>query len=383
MYSEETVFVIGAGASWHYGYPTGAALIDQMISWANLLSKENLGNTIAATVPSPPSFHQWQINWLRLFQDVEGLRQKLIASNPLVIDYFLGHNPDLHVAGKFLIALAILECEFHSDRSNANYKYRNINRALSDKPASFRDNDDWYRYIVEQLTRDCRDSPDLTRNPVRFITFNYDMSLEDQLYRRLSGMTRFAKNDVSGFLDNGRIIHVYGKIGSGIGMRTPEKAIFGPLGNNRPLDATDPALHAFLVAAIGAAASIQTIDPIDKELNADALTSARTSIAEAKTICFLGYGFDDNNNRRLNIKHGLRNPIDSRRRLYFSNMDDHDRVNRRVSSLLFQTPYRLERGTAHAENNFPGDLTPIFAEKSTRDTYGALAYDFEFPSTER
>jgi hypothetical protein len=195
MYSEETVFVIGAGASWHYSYPTGAALIDQMISWANLLSKENLGNTIAATVPSPPSFHQWQINWLRLFQDVEGLRQKLIASNPLVIDYFLGHNPDLHVAGKFLIALAILECEFHSDRSNANYKYRNINRALSDKPASFRDNDDWYRYIVEQLTRDCRDSPDLTRNPVRFITFNYDMSLEDQLYRRLSGMTRFAKNE--------------------------------------------------------------------------------------------------------------------------------------------------------------------------------------------
>jgi hypothetical protein len=80
MYSEETVFVIGAGASWHYGYPTGAALIDQMISWANLLSKENLGNTIAATVPSPPSFHQWQINWLRLFQDVEGLRQKLIIS---------------------------------------------------------------------------------------------------------------------------------------------------------------------------------------------------------------------------------------------------------------------------------------------------------------
>ena len=149
MYSEETVFIIGAGASWHYGYPTGAALIDQMISWANSLNKENLGATIAALVPQPVSFYTWQMTWPRLFQNVEELRQKLIASNPLVIDYFLGHNPDLHVAGKFLIALAILECEFYSHRSNANYKYRNINRVPSDKPKSFRDNDDWYRYIVE------------------------------------------------------------------------------------------------------------------------------------------------------------------------------------------------------------------------------------------
>ena len=31
MYNKKTVFVIGAGASWHYGYPTGEGLIRKAI----------------------------------------------------------------------------------------------------------------------------------------------------------------------------------------------------------------------------------------------------------------------------------------------------------------------------------------------------------------
>jgi hypothetical protein len=35
MFTEPTTFILGAGASWHYGYPTGADLIQKTIENAN------------------------------------------------------------------------------------------------------------------------------------------------------------------------------------------------------------------------------------------------------------------------------------------------------------------------------------------------------------
>ncbi len=34
MFEKKTVFIIGAGASWHYGYPTGAELVESIIESA-------------------------------------------------------------------------------------------------------------------------------------------------------------------------------------------------------------------------------------------------------------------------------------------------------------------------------------------------------------
>ena len=38
MFTNKTVFVLGAGASWHYGCPTGEGLTDSVISMATRLS---------------------------------------------------------------------------------------------------------------------------------------------------------------------------------------------------------------------------------------------------------------------------------------------------------------------------------------------------------
>ncbi len=38
MFTEETVFILGAGASWHYGYPTGEELISRVQRKANELA---------------------------------------------------------------------------------------------------------------------------------------------------------------------------------------------------------------------------------------------------------------------------------------------------------------------------------------------------------
>jgi hypothetical protein len=39
MFKNSTVFVLGAGASWHYGYPTGEGLVDQVVSFAQRFAK--------------------------------------------------------------------------------------------------------------------------------------------------------------------------------------------------------------------------------------------------------------------------------------------------------------------------------------------------------
>jgi hypothetical protein len=51
------------------------------------------------------------------------------------------------------------------------------------------------------------------RNKVSFITFNYDVSLEYELYHSLKAIAQFSEgNVINKFFEEDRFIHVYGKI---------------------------------------------------------------------------------------------------------------------------------------------------------------------------
>jgi hypothetical protein len=192
------------------------------------------------------------------------------------------------------------------------------------------------------------------------------------------------------FVTNERIMHVYGSVRPEIPeqiemyhlLELQHDVPFGPLsGTRQSLDIHNVVLHKLLMAARDAAHHIRTIDPHDKGQNEGAITGARAALGNAKTVCFLGYGFDENNNHRLNLAEELRRPLNGDRRVFFTNKDDHNRINRRVSSILFEAPYRLEDDAPRAVYTLlPTGATSI-VEKSCRDTYGALAYDFEFPSS--
>ena len=39
MFKRKTVFILGAGASWHYGHPTGEDLVRKVIGAANRLAE--------------------------------------------------------------------------------------------------------------------------------------------------------------------------------------------------------------------------------------------------------------------------------------------------------------------------------------------------------
>src|SRR5437763_1340176 len=120
MFANKTVFILGAGASWHYGYPTGEELVKKVIEKATYASRY-FGHL--AQAPSGQS--QWPDylmdiarrgaeitpEWAAGQAECDKLKAGLQQVNPLVIDYFLGWNPGLQSIGRLLIAWVILESE--------------------------------------------------------------------------------------------------------------------------------------------------------------------------------------------------------------------------------------------------------------------------------
>ena len=45
--------------------------------------------------------------------------------------------------------------------------------------------DEWCRFVIHQLAINCKTSSDIFRNDVRFVTFNYDVSLVWALHQGL------------------------------------------------------------------------------------------------------------------------------------------------------------------------------------------------------
>jgi hypothetical protein len=191
MFRNKTVFILGAGASWHYGYPTGEQLVRQVI-----IRAKQLGNFCERSLTPPnvllPNFVQEKISshastadriaaWKASAVECYELANRLTQVDPLLIDYFLGQKPQLQAIGRLLIAWVILECD-------ANFQGSRRNQNRGKEPEG---KDNWYRFVIHKLVKDCAHSSNLVCNSVSFITFNYDFSLEQELYKALSSIELF------------------------------------------------------------------------------------------------------------------------------------------------------------------------------------------------
>jgi hypothetical protein len=109
MFTNRTVFILGAGASWHYGYPTGEELVKKVMKRCELAEKffdsslqsvnqhrlaylkdKGFGESIKPVLDK---------EWRFASDECKQLREKLKQVDPLVIDYFLGQNPQLQSIG--------------------------------------------------------------------------------------------------------------------------------------------------------------------------------------------------------------------------------------------------------------------------------------------
>ena len=118
--TNRTVFILGAGASWHYGYPTGEDLVKRVIQKAEIARKyfDTILKSSANDIVHRPNFIKrhspndpptdgligMKTEWEAAVGECTDLIDRLKTVDPLVIDYFLGQNPHLEDIGKFCVA---------------------------------------------------------------------------------------------------------------------------------------------------------------------------------------------------------------------------------------------------------------------------------------
>ena len=246
MITRKTVFILGAGASMPYGFPTGEWLIKEIVS----LTRNN---------PSKPIF----------------MRDEFINTNPIEfsfnlqesrcpsIDTFLGHRPEFLDIGKLAIAmtLAVFENDaaFHQPNTDAG---------------------PWYGYLWQEMMPA---KGDFGKNAVSFITFNYDRSLERCFFLSLKALHRYQHEDeVLAELKAIPIVHIHGALGDPEFREHPYR-----------INHTEEEL-----VEISKRLKIISQDPSGNPQ----FEEAKALIHAADRVCFLGYGFHEANNAGLGLR---------------------------------------------------------------------------------
>lgn len=344
MFTEETVLVLGAGASVHYGYPTGDELITNI--------KQTITSTefVDSTYGEPEGFYLND-------QDsrYKELNHKLDFFDPLSIDTFLmqnSNNKQLVDAGKDMIAYEILKNE-DPEKLKSNYRYRGEIRG------------NWYRFLLHSLFAKRDDEAftdtiaDLTNTEtplnLKIITFNYDISLEFYFGSRINNPTFIEAKQKEVLLGKltSNILHIYGQIG---GVKRP----FADYGRH------NRTTYTTLSKAESWKNSIHVIgeDRGNEEVLA-AATKAKDWLKSAKKVFFLGYGFNDDNNKLLELDKTCMNA----NQVYYVNYGGSQRIDRSAQELFKR--YNLE-GSAGARGRANG----INLFRSIKDVYLAIEDEF-------
>lgn len=189
MISENTVLILGAGASKPYGFPTARELRKDIIfNTIPLLKNYADKNGKSADFDDHPYVKKVK-EFIEIFKN----------SSTSSIDLFLSRNKDYYNIGKEIITLLLSNYEIES-------KFREEIKNIEN---------DWYFYFYETLTKDIIKSEEVSRlneNKISIITFNYDRSFEHFLYESLLNSFRSKSEEIQAFMMSFKIIHVYGKL---------------------------------------------------------------------------------------------------------------------------------------------------------------------------
>jgi hypothetical protein len=253
MIKEPTVFILGAGASMPYGFPSGAALRQAICKVAD--GFDELAQKLQSLIDIDAAE---TIDFAKQFQ----------RSNVASIDAFLARRPEFTVLGKLCIAAVLCEKE------NPDPTIRGM------------DDDHWYAHLWNDAIIDgVTNLGMLHTNRIRFITFNYDRSLEYFLCQSIKHTFGVANAVALDACRKFEILHVYGALGD-FDIRTVgySREYGGPVN----------------AATLGIAAKGINVIPESRN-DAPEFERARNWCAEARKIAFLGFGFDPLNLARLDL----------------------------------------------------------------------------------
>ena len=247
MINVPTVFVLGAGASVPYGYPTGAGL-----------SSKVLEDIICRQGPA------WWTQGEGLAKAAKRFALALKRSKTTSVDAFLEHRSEFQKVGKLAMASALLSCE----RDERVFPAQEI-------PG------DWLAYLLTHM-RGPFDA--FGGNRVSFITFNYDRVLEHVLFDIVQNRYGKSDDECADVLRKIPIVHVHGSLGP-LPWQESDGQKYGV-----PPEPPDLILAADRIKIVSEGAEE---DPEFEE--------ARTLIREAKRIYFLGFGYNKDNVERLHL----------------------------------------------------------------------------------
>ena len=175
MIGKETVFILGAGASAPYGFPTGRRLLLNIVH-----GLKNAGFPLAS----------YLIDAGFDFKTLNEFSNNLFLSNQPSVDAFLENRTEYIEIGKAVMAASLIPCETRDS----------LQRGKDLK---------WYEYL---FTRMGTTLEEFNASKVSFITFNYDRSLEYSLLGALMFSHGLSRDEATLLLSKKKIIHVYGQL---------------------------------------------------------------------------------------------------------------------------------------------------------------------------
>jgi len=266
--------ILGAGASWDYGFPTGKELVKEIC------------RPLCASYPRYPDPRSSTITADDLKQcgiDTKhyvNFQGELLKSR-LSVDAFIENRPKYDEIGRKAIAIVLLRCEDEKRLFWGTEDYLYFEQLRKSNGGGI-----WYDLILDHIAKPFS-FDDFGKNALSFVTFNYDRSLEHFLFSSLRSSSDRNDNECKQKVSEIPIIHVYGSLGPLLWQE--DSGIPYDRRKNREY-VSKSAQHIHLIRAGG-----------EETISAE-FQQAHDLLEDAERIFLLGFGFDYTNIRRLKLK---------------------------------------------------------------------------------
>lgn len=271
--TKNTVYVIGAGASYEANLPTGNQLKKVIATLLNISgdfrSHQSGDHDIREALLSHSRHDRAQMS--SYLNECQHIRKNMPLA--ISIDNFIDSERDnekVALCGKLAIIKSILKAEKDSklyqdnDRSERDYNFSKLE-------------DTWYLAFFRTLTENCnREDLRARFEKVTLIVFNYDRCIEHFLFNAISRYYRLESRETAELIDSLNIIHPYGSVGA-LNWQAPQSHTSVKFGGEvRDLSLLD---HA------------QRIRTFTEGANSEYMENLIKSMRFTNRLIFLGFAF--------------------------------------------------------------------------------------------